>query len=137
LPGIRLGERILESVAVGLGLNKWGNLGGQVMRRFVSEKLLCWSLLVLCLTSAGFAEAAQEKAKGKKKPKDLAAQFSRLDKNNNQELTLSEYVANKTGKKEEHARAAFKKHDRNGDGKLSLGEFTAEVKKKSKAKKAD
>lgn len=107
------------------------------MRRFKSGKLLCWSLVLFCLASFSYAGAAEEKAKGKKKPKDLTAQFSRLDKDNNQELTLSEFVTNKTGKKEEHARAAFKKHDRNGDGKLSLGEFTAEVKKKSKSKKTD
>jgi hypothetical protein len=97
----------------------------------------CWALLTLgmLVTSHG-AAWAEVQAKPKKKPQDRAAQFSRLDKDNNRELTASEFVTNKTGKKEAQAKAAFKRRDRNGDGKLSLSEFTAEAKKKPKGKKA-
>ena len=97
----------------------------------------CWALVTLgmLVASHGVAEA-EGQAKPNKKPKDRAAQFSRLDKDNNRELTASEFVTNKTGKKEDQAKTAFKRRDRNGDGKLSLAEFTAEGKKKPKVKKA-
>jgi Ca2+-binding EF-hand superfamily protein len=80
--------------------------------------------LVLAAVLCSPALAADEK-----KP-DAAAQFKKLDTNNDGKLSKEEFVGKRKGDKADKAAEAFKKKDKNGDGSLSLEEFKGGGKKK-------
>lgn len=92
-------------------------------------KWICTFLAAAFLMGATLAPVAMADKGEKKKPKDPAEVFKKLDKDGNDSLSLEEF----TGKKDaEKAKKIFAKKDKNGDNALSLEEFSAKGKKKKK-----
>jgi Ca2+-binding EF-hand superfamily protein len=92
-------------------------------------KWICTFLAAAFLMGVTLAPVALADKGDKKKPKDAAEVFKKLDKDGNGSLSLEEF----TGKRDaEKAKAIFAKKDKDGDGALSLEEFSAGGKKKKK-----
>jgi len=92
-------------------------------------RLMRWTVaLVVVVLGIASAEAAKPAAKPKK---SLEQRFSQLDKDNDNKLSLDEFVGKRADEKKEKATKRFGKLDKDGDKYLSLEEFKAGFKKKN------
>jgi Ca2+-binding EF-hand superfamily protein len=90
--------------------------------------------IVTALAICTLAATAAEAKKGAPKA-DPETYFKKLDKDGDGCVTLEEFKASGSAKKDPaKAEEAFKKKDKNGDGKLSLDEFKGGGGKKGKKK---
>jgi hypothetical protein len=90
-----------------------------------------WVLaLAVAASGATLPDAAYAAAKTAKKSPE--ARFAKLDSNNDEQLSLEEFIGKRTDARKEKAQKQFRKRDKDGNQSLSLEEFKTPPKKKKK-----